>query len=101
MSHPVLEAARHSDWRPTRAALELAYGVLGEPVPSNIPERDWNLTIALEHAFIDRSEWTCLECQKKIPYRQEIVCLDCGAPLHKLCAERHFWPKGRPSHDRS
>lgn len=84
------------DWRDTRDALETAYRVLGEAHPGNLPERDWKLADALKVAFIEQNQRTCAECLKPIEYRSEIVCLDCGCALHKVCAPRHFWPKGRP-----
>lgn len=84
------------DWRDTRAALEIAYKAMGEDHPGNIPERDWQLAELLKNAFVEQKTYTCVECRKPIQYRTEITCLDCGAPLHKECAPRHFWPKGRP-----
>jgi len=87
---------QHSDWRPTRDALTLVYRAMGEPVPLDIPRRDWELASGLRSVFIDQHTYTCAECRKPIPYRTEITCLDCNAPLHKECAPRHFWPKGRP-----
>lgn len=83
------------DWRPVRNALELAYAAIGEAHSGNLPERDWKLAEALKTAFVEQSERTCAECSRRIPYREEIVCLDCGAPLHKTCATAHFWPTGR------
>lgn len=85
-----------SDWRPTRDALEIAYGFLGEQHPGDIPERDWKLANALRDAFVEQNQYTCAECRRPIHYREEIRCLDCNAPLHKECAPRHFWPNGRP-----
>lgn len=89
----------HGDWRDTRSALQIAYQAIGETHPGDIPERDWDLATALGTAFVDQRQRNCAGCQKSIPYREEIVCLDCGAPLHKECAPRHFWPKGRPKRD--
>lgn len=86
----------HGDWRDTREALQAAYLVLGEDHPGNIPDRDWKLAEALREAMIEQSQLSCVECHKPIRYRAEIVCLDCGAPLHRECAPRHFWPRGRP-----
>jgi hypothetical protein len=39
---------------------------------------------------------SCGNCGHPIDGRV-ITCLDCKVPLHEhVCAERHFWPMGRP-----
>lgn len=85
------------DWRDVRAALGEAYRALGEEHTGNLPERDWKLASEVIGSFRDACCSDCVECRKKIEFRCEIVCLDCGAPLHKKCAPRHFWPNGRPA----
>lgn len=88
-----------ADWTVTRRAIETAYSALGEPVPNDIPERDWRLVgLALEADRI-ASIRTCVECRKPIEHGVQIVCLDCHAALHEACAPRHFWPNGRPPRD--
>ncbi len=89
-----------NDWRSTRDALERAYEAMCEVHPGDLPERDWRLAAALRDVFVEQSQRTCAECKKPIRYREEIVCLDCGAPLHKHCAPKHFWPNGRPKEAR-
>jgi hypothetical protein len=86
-----------SDWRPVRDAIEAAYEVMGEPRKLNIPDRDWQLGGLVIAAYREQNCRTCAECQKLIPYRSEIVCLDCKCALHVECAPRHFWPNGRPA----
>ncbi len=85
-----------SDWRPTRAALEAAYTAIGETHTGDLPVRDWNLATAILDAYRAQQIRICAECRKPIPYRAEIVCLDCKCALHAECAPRHFWPNGRP-----
>lgn len=89
--------ASYGDWRVTRAALEAAYRATGEIHQGDLPERDWKLAEALLDAFCEGARRTCAGCGKVIEFRAEIVCLDCGCALHKECAPRHFWPKGRPT----
>jgi len=83
------------DWRDTRAAIQRAYEDLGEPVPQNIPPRDWNLVDAAIKADREARRSTCQHCKTIIPPGQEIRCLDCKTTLCELCAPIHFWPSGR------
>ena len=85
------------DWRDTREVIEAAYADMGESHPGDIPHRDWDLVDRALVAFKLRAGRTCSQCAGPIEFRAEIVCLDCGAPLHRECAPRHFWPNGRPA----
>ena len=85
------------DWRDIRSAIEAAYAKIGEVHTGNIPRRDWDLVESAIAEFKKNSELMCGECRESINFREEIVCLDCGTPLHRSCADRHFWPNGRPN----
>lgn len=85
------------DWQSVRAAIEAAYAVLGiQQGQSGIDKRDWNLVLLALDFKTHASQPQCVECQQRVPWNQSITCYDCGAPMHKDCATRHFWPNGRP-----
>ena len=84
------------DWRPYRKAIDAAYERIGEPLQSNIPERDWNFACAVVAAFPDVTKTKCVNCKNDLAWHQAIRCLDCKSSLCETCAPRHLWPNGRP-----
>lgn len=86
--------ALFGDWRDTRAALEAARAKVGNCIHEE--KRDWELASAIIVAYREAQSFTCGECEKGIPYGQEIRCIDCKLPMHEACARVHFWPNGRP-----
>ena len=87
-----MRSLRFWDWQSVRAMVEKIYKELGEEVPRNIPARDWNIVgLAMKYEH-ERMQFTCVSCEKPIPYGKEIRCLDCKSVLCESCASRHFWP---------
>lgn len=89
------------DWRDVRAALDLAVADVDGAKPQSHDQRDWKIAAAVVANFRAAQAFVCAECQKPLPYGQEIRCLDCKAALCEGCAPRHFWPNGRPARARS
>jgi hypothetical protein len=93
--------ALFGDWRDVRAAVEAAIETVDGTRPTgNLDKRDYALVeAALEH-YRQAQAFACVECGEKVPYGQEIRCVDCKGAMHEGCAKRHFWPNGRPRGDR-
>jgi hypothetical protein len=91
------------DWRPFRDAIERAMKEEGiekevseDGSSISIPSQVWNIgCIAILH-YLDAHKRTCGDCKKVLEAGEDIRCLDCRWLMCPGCAERHFWPNGRP-----
>ncbi len=92
------------DWRDQREVHKL----LEQDSAKGVDPADWEYVgrvIKAHRQVMDRYDHPpCAHCGE--PIRTLVIrCLDCKAPLHdnggdgKLCAEKHFWPNGRPLSD--
>lgn len=84
------------DWRDQREI----HKELGEVDDKGVHPTDWEymgrVLKAHSRIFERLHKPTCFHCAEIIE-TVVIRCLDCKAPLHDyVCAERHFWPNGRP-----
>ena len=97
------------DWRPFRAAIERAMQEEGieKEVTINgdggktvsIPVQVWNIgCIAIDH-WLDTHKKHCGDCKRELHDGEDIRCLDCKWLMCPTCAEKHFWPNGRPQGD--
>lgn len=93
------------DWRPFRAAIEKAMkdeGVEKEVTVTEdgrseqIPVQVWNIgCLSIQH-YLDAAQRHCGDCKKPLINGDDIRCLDCRWLMCPGCAEKHFWPNGRP-----
>lgn len=93
------------DWRPFRDAVEAAMKEEGiektveqtaDGRSVSIPNYVWNIGCVSILHWLEAHQPKCGDCKKVIEPGEDIRCLDCKWLMCPFCAEKHFWPNGRP-----
>lgn len=97
------------DWRPFRDAIERAMkeeGIEKEVIvhedgrSESIPTQIWNVGCIAILSYLEQNKKVCGDCKKELVNGDDIRCLDCRWLMCPTCAEKHFWPNGRPKESR-
>ena len=95
------------DWRPFRDIIErimqeekIEREVSEDGSSSSIPTQVWNIGCLSILYYLEANKRKCSECKKVLEAGDDIRCLDCRSVMCPYCAEKHFWPNGRPKESR-